>query len=141
MSKPKRRPPFFLRKLFVVTVLILLVAAGVGAWFALDFVRRYEQKAAEFDLSKLDAVESASVIYDRYGQVFGKIFIQNREQVTLDQISPYLVDAVVADEINQPVFASYASRPDIRAHLLEVLGFADAGKGISHHSLDQLKNP
>src|SRR5580700_4106799 len=102
MSEPKRRrPPFFLRKFFVITLLILLVAAGVGAWFALDFVHRYEHKAAEFDLSKLDSVESASVIYDRYGQVFGKIFIQNREQVTLDQISPYLVDAVIAEEYNR----------------------------------------
>src|SRR6202048_777258 len=101
MSEPRRRPPFFLRKFFVITFLILLVAAGVGAWFALDFVHRYERKAAEFDLSKLDAVESASVIYDRYGQVFGKIFIQNREQVTLDQISTYLVDAVIAEEDNR----------------------------------------
>src|SRR6202166_4256593 len=101
MSKPERRRPFFLRPFFLITVLFLFVLAGIGAWFALDFVHRYEQKAAEFDLSKLDAVESASVIYDRYGQVFGKIFIQNREQVTLDQISPYLVDAVIAEEDNR----------------------------------------
>jgi 1A family penicillin-binding protein len=101
MSNPKRRRPFFLRTFFLVTVLILLLAAGVGAWFALDFIHRYEKKAAEFDLAKLDAVESASVIYDRYGQVFGKIFIQNREQVTLDQISPYLVDAVISEEDNR----------------------------------------
>jgi len=50
------------------------------------------------------------------------------------------VHAVAADEINQPVFACDASRPDIRADLLEVLGFADAGKGIPHHCLDQFKN-
>src|ERR1700686_4489478 len=102
MSEPKRRrPPFFLRKFFVITLLILLVAAGVGAWFAWDFIRRYDQKAMEFDLAKLDAVESASVIYDRYGQVFGKIFIQKREQVPLAQISPYLVNAVIAEEDNR----------------------------------------
>jgi 1A family penicillin-binding protein len=101
MSNPKRRRPFFLRPFFLVPVLILLLAAGVGAWFALDFIHRYEQKAAEFDLAKLDSVESASVIYDRYGQVFGKIFIQNREQVTLDQISHYLVDAVISEEDNR----------------------------------------
>jgi len=101
MSNPRRRRPFFLRPFFLVTVLILLLAAGAGTWFALDFIHRYEQKAAEFDLSKLDSVESASVIYDRYGQVFGKIFIQNREQVTLDQISPYLVDAVISEEDNR----------------------------------------
>ncbi len=101
MSEPRRRPPFFLRRFFVITVLILLLAAGVGAWFAWDFIHRYDRKAAEFDLAKLDSVESASVIYDRYGQVFGKIFIQNREQVSLDQISPYLVDAVIAAEDNR----------------------------------------
>ena len=41
------------------------------------------------------------MIYDRYGQVFGKIFIQNREQVPSDQISPYLVDAVISEEDNR----------------------------------------
>jgi 1A family penicillin-binding protein len=101
MSEPRRRPPFFLRRFFLIAVLVLLVVAGVGAWFAWDFIRRYDQKAMEFDLAKLDSVESASVIYDRYGQVFGKIFIQNREQVSLDQISPYLVDAVIAEEDNR----------------------------------------
>jgi 1A family penicillin-binding protein len=101
MSESERRPPFFLRPFFVIPVLILFLLVGVGAWFGLNFVSRYEKKAAEFDLAKLDSVESASVIYDRYGQVFGKIFIQNREQVSLDQISSYLVDAVVAEEDNR----------------------------------------
>jgi 1A family penicillin-binding protein len=101
MSNLRGRRPFFLRPFFLVAVLILLLAAGIGAWFALDFIHRYEQKAAEFDLAKLDSVESASVIYDRYGQVFGKIFIQNREQVTSDQISHYLVDAVISEEDNR----------------------------------------
>src|SRR5215469_2804074 len=98
MSEPKRRPPFFLRPWFTIPFLVLLVLAGAGAWFGLNLVRKYEKKAAEFDLGKLESVESASVIYDRYGKEFGKIFIQNREQVSLDQISPYLVDAVVAAE-------------------------------------------
>jgi 1A family penicillin-binding protein len=101
MSKSKRRRPFFLRPFFIITVSFLFVLGGIGAWLALSFIHRYEKKAAEFDLTKLDSVESASVIYDRYGQVFGKIFIQNREQVPLDQISPYLVDAVIAEEDNR----------------------------------------
>src|SRR5215469_18710393 len=98
MSEPKRRPPFFLRPWFTIPFLALLVLAGAGAWFGLNLVRKYEKKAAEFDLGKLDAVESASIVYDRYGQVFGKIFIQNREQVPLSQISQNLIDAVIASE-------------------------------------------
>src|SRR5271165_7680146 len=101
MSEPKRRHSFFLRPWFALPLLILFVLIGGGAWFGLEFVKKYEKKAAEFDLGKLDAVESASVVYDRYGQVFGKIFIQNREQVGLDLISPYLVDAVIAAEDNR----------------------------------------
>ena len=101
MSEPKRRPPFLLRPAFTIPLLILFLLIGVGAWFGLEFIKKYEKKAAEFDLGKLDAVESASLVYDRYGQEFGKIFIQNREQVGLDQISPYLVDAVVAAEDNR----------------------------------------
>src|SRR6201982_1639305 len=101
MSEPKRRPSFFLRPWFAILFLILLVLIGGGVWFGLEFIKKYEKKAAEFDLAKLDAVESASLIYDRYGQLFGKIFIQNREQVSLDQISPYLVDAVIAEEDNR----------------------------------------
>jgi len=46
------------------------------------------------------------------------------------------IHAVIADEINQSVFAGYAPRPDIRPHLLEVFGFSDAGERISHHCLD-----
>src|ERR1700745_2716772 len=101
MSEPRRRRPFFMRPWFAVLVGILVVLSGIGAFLGLGFVRKYEGKAAEFDLGKLDSVESASVVYDRYGKEFGKIFIQNRERVPLDQISPYLVDAVVSAEDNR----------------------------------------
>src|SRR5215472_8741089 len=101
MSVPRRRRPFFLRPWFVVLVGILVVLSGIGALLGLGYVRKYEAKAAEFDLGKLESVESASVVFDRYGKEFGKIFIQNREQTTLDQISPHLVDAVVAAEDNR----------------------------------------
>jgi len=101
MSEPKRRPPFFLRPWFTVPVIILIALIGIGAALGLQFIRKYEAKAAEFDLGKLDSVESASVVYDRYGKEFGKIFIQNREQVPIDQISPFLVDAVVSAEDNR----------------------------------------
>src|SRR5215831_9600167 len=98
MSRPWLRVPFYQKTWFrivggVVWLAVLVSVLAVGLFDA-----RYERKANEFDLSKLDSVESASIIYDRYGQVFGKIFIQNREQVPLSQISQNLIDAVIASE-------------------------------------------
>src|SRR6516165_1488059 len=101
MSRPWLRVPFYQKTWFrivggLVWLAFLVGVLGVGLFFA-----RYERKANEFDLSKLDSVESASIVYDRYGQVFGKIFIQNREQVPLSQISQNLIDAVIAAEDNR----------------------------------------
>jgi 1A family penicillin-binding protein len=98
MSQPWRRVPFYQKTWFKIVGGVLLLAVVIGVLAVGLFFARYERKANEFDLSKLDSVESASVIYDRYGQVFGKIFIQNREQVSLNQISPNLIDAVIASE-------------------------------------------
>jgi len=99
MSGPKK--PFYRRIWFIIAgaLVLLLMLAAIGFYFGV--VVRYEEKAAEFDLKKLDEIESASVVYDRYGEVYGKIFIQNREQVSLAQISSNLVNAVISAEDNR----------------------------------------
>ena len=99
MIEPKK--PFYRRISFIVAGLLVLLCALIAAGFYFGVVVRYEEKAAEFDLKKLDEIESASVVYDRYGEVYGKIFIQNREQVSLDQISPNLINAVISAEDNR----------------------------------------
>ena len=99
MTEPKK--PFYRRVSFIIAGILALLLAVTAAGFYYVVIVRYEQKAAEFDLKKLDEIESASVVYDRYGEVYGKIFIQNREQVSLDQISPNLVNAVISAEDNR----------------------------------------
>jgi 1A family penicillin-binding protein len=90
------------RRIWFIAAFVLVLLLGVAAvGFYYGVVVRYEKKAAEFDLKKLEEIESASVVYDRYGEVYGKIFIQNREQIGLDQISPNLVDAVISAEDNR----------------------------------------
>ncbi len=61
----------------------------------------YERRAGEFDLAQLEKMEAASVIFDRTGKELGKIFIQNRQPVPLDKISPMMVNAVIAAEDNK----------------------------------------
>jgi 1A family penicillin-binding protein len=100
-SQPAVHKPFYRRIWFLSLVGLLVCLAGAAGFVYFWVIVRYEQKAEEFDLAKLENLESASVIYDRYGQVYGKIFIRNREQVSLSQISPYLVAALISAEDNR----------------------------------------
>ena len=99
---PRRRRilPGFLRHRSVwttlgVTLLVLLLAGGIST-YALH--RYFEHKAAGFDMGDLSKMESASTIYDRRGQVFGHIYLQNREPVPLAQMPLDLQRAVIAAE-------------------------------------------
>lgn len=100
-NTPKKPKPFYKRFKFIaiMTVLGLLVIAGLAAEvFWLHLKSEYEAKATQFDLAKLEEMESASVIFDRNNNVLGKIFIQNREPLTLDDFPEQLKQAVVAAE-------------------------------------------
>ncbi len=57
-----------------------------------------KSQAATFDLTKLDQMESASVILDRNGKIFGQIYVENRQTIPYDQIPQDLVKAVIAVE-------------------------------------------
>jgi penicillin-binding protein 1A len=55
-------------------------------------------QANAFDLNKLDQMESASVILDRNGKIFGQIYVENRETVPYEKLAPDLINAVIAVE-------------------------------------------
>ena len=96
ISPPRKR--FYRRPWFLVLLGLLVAVVGTGAIFVLVEKGKLEAKAATFDYGRLDAMESASVIYDRNGAVLGRMFTQNRDQVSIEQFSPALLTAVVAAE-------------------------------------------
>ncbi|HEY5706514.1 MAG TPA: transglycosylase domain-containing protein [Terrimicrobiaceae bacterium] len=99
--KRGRQKPFFLRRRFYWP-LGLVTLTAVLAWAAWAyFSARFERRAAEFDLTQLERMEAASIIYDRDGKELGKIFIQNRHPISLENVSPMMVKAVVAAEDNK----------------------------------------
>ncbi len=98
---PRPHKPFY-RRTWFLTVLFVIVAVAVTAGIlVVREKRKWEKRAASFDFSKLEDMESASVIYDRGGQVLGRIFIQNRDQVAAGDLSPHLFKAIVAAEDNR----------------------------------------
>jgi len=95
---PRPHKPFYRRTWFLATLCTLAVlVVGVFVWL-LGEIGKWQRKAQSFDYTKLTEMESASVIYDRSNNVLGRIFIQNRDQVPLDQLSPALLTAIVAAE-------------------------------------------
>jgi penicillin-binding protein 1A len=95
---PAPKPPIYRRAWFLALLLTFVILLSVAGFVTLTEISKWEKKAREFDYSKLNEMESASLIYDRNNQVFGRIFVQNRDQVALSEFSPNLMKAVVGAE-------------------------------------------
>jgi penicillin-binding protein 1A len=93
--------PFYARK--IVWVPLVVFAVGVlTAWIGFGVLtQKYEARAEEFDLKQVSQMEAASILYDRKGREFGKLFIQNRQPVPYDRLPAMLVKAVIAAEDNR----------------------------------------
>jgi len=87
-----------LRPWFYVPVGIVAVLIVALAVFVSSLIADLKAQARTFDLNKLEQMESASVILDRNGKIFGQIYVENRETVPYEQLSPDLINAVVAVE-------------------------------------------
>src|SRR5207248_6679210 len=92
------RPPWYLRPWFYVPIACVAVLVVVLAVYISSLVADLKAQARAFDLSNLERMESASVILDRNGKIFGQIYVENRETVPYDQLPRDLVNAVVAVE-------------------------------------------
>jgi hypothetical protein len=51
------------------------------------------------------------------------------------------VDALIPDEVDQTVFLSDPSRPDVGPEVAEWLGLSDPLERVSEHGLDELEDP
>jgi membrane carboxypeptidase/penicillin-binding protein len=92
------RPPWYKRPEFYVPIAVAAFVLGGLAIYVSMNVADLRNQAATFDLSKLEQMESASVILDRNGKIFGQIYVENRQTIPYDQIPRDLVNAVVAVE-------------------------------------------
>ena len=87
-----------MRPWFYVPIGIIAVLAIIVTLYASSLVTDLKAQARTFDLNKLEQMESASVILDRKGKIFGQIYVENRDTVPYDQLPADLVKAVVAVE-------------------------------------------
>src|SRR3981081_321698 len=93
---PRRRwdtkPKFYIPIAGALTALL-----GFGIYFSY-LAKALSAEAETFDLSKLEQMESASVILDRNDKIFGQIYVENRETVPYEQLPRDLINAIVSVE-------------------------------------------
>lgn len=96
-AKKRRRRIFWLKFMGFCLILCLIVAL-IGAAGAFFYCKPRYDLAHSFDLSEIDEVEVASRIFDRNGQELGRIFVQNRRPVSIEEVSPHFINALLAAE-------------------------------------------
>jgi membrane carboxypeptidase/penicillin-binding protein len=95
-GSPRRRS--WWRWLWLLPLLLALTVAIAGGALFMVMRAEFTELARQFDLERLERMESASLVYDRRGELMGKFFIQNRDPVDYDKLPRTLVEAVVAAE-------------------------------------------
>src|SRR5437763_4092895 len=73
----------------------VLVLLAVGFLSVLLF---YASWAASFDMKKVGAMPERNTVFDFDGKIYSRLAGSNRLRVSLDEVSPYFVDALLARE-------------------------------------------
>ena len=94
----RRKRKFFKLKWLVYLFILGLIVAGVGYVVFQIKTKPYRDRAETFDLSKIDDVEVKSLILDRKGREIGRIFVENRDKISIKDVPQTMIDALVAGE-------------------------------------------
>lgn len=79
------------RAIWALAILALLTLAYTFISLSKGDIPSFAQlENPEYDL--------ASVVYDCHGTPFGKYYVENREQITFNELNPYVHDALIATE-------------------------------------------
>lgn len=93
----KRR--FYKRKTFWLgSFLLVLITGVVGLLYAEQYTREYRERAATYDLGKINELEVPSFILDRNGKEIGRIFVQNRSIMPIADVPYLFIDTLRAGE-------------------------------------------
>jgi membrane carboxypeptidase/penicillin-binding protein len=93
------KPWFFMRAGFWLSLLLLGVIMAAAGWiFADSYVREYRERAATYDLDRINDLEEPSIILDRNGKEIGRIFVQNRSVIPIEQVPEIFIKALRAGE-------------------------------------------
>lgn len=93
-----RKQAIFLRKWFLALAFVGLLGL-IGAYVGYSIVTEpYQERAKEYDMSLVNIVELPSLIYDREEREIGRLFVENRSPISIEEVPQKMIDALVSGE-------------------------------------------
>src|SRR5260370_34169277 len=123
-SRGKKRSKLF-RYGWKIPLFLLIAGAGLalllfyGAW------------AASFDMKKVGAMPARNTVFDVDGKIYSRLAGSNRLRVSLDEVSPLFIDALLAREDTRFYQHPAVDCPGILPALVRDIFSASAKEGAS----------
>ena len=94
----RRKKGFFKLKWLVYLFIFGLILCGLG-YLIVDYkIEPFRERAETYDLTQIDDVEVKSLILDREGREIGRIFVENRDKISIKDVPQMMINALIAGE-------------------------------------------
>ena len=94
----RRKKRFFKLKWLLYICLVGLILGVAGYFVFLQQTDKFRERAKIYNLAEIDDVEVKSLILDRKGRELGRIFVENRDKISIKQVPQVMINALVAGE-------------------------------------------
>ena len=101
----RRKKRFFKLKWLLYLFVIGLILGLLAFWVFEQQTKKFRDRAEIYNLEEIDNVEVKSLILDRKGRELGRIFVENRDKISIKDVPKVMINALVAGE-DQRFFAA-----------------------------------
>lgn len=75
--------------------ILIGIVAGI---FVFRYIQPFYKRSQEYDITQIDKVELPSIIFDRNNREIGRMYVENRSVISIDQMPQLLIDSLLAQE-------------------------------------------
>ncbi|WP_038162901.1 transglycosylase domain-containing protein [Verrucomicrobium sp. BvORR106] len=94
----RRRVPIYKRGWFGALVVVTLIIGVTAFGMIMAILAPLQEQAEALDIADLQKIEVASRIMDRKGEEVGKIYVQNRTPIKVDDVPMHFIQALTSAE-------------------------------------------
>ena len=99
-NKPKKKVSFrtMLKRLVLWVGIPGIIIGIVGGILMYRYLSPFYQRSKGYDITQIDKVELPSIIFDSKNREIGRMYVENRSVISIDQMPQLLIDSLLAQE-------------------------------------------